>query len=272
MNWHVDATTARHYAARTTDVSTSASVEAHLSRCDECRTLVGGSIDDDLLAAVWYEVDAILDTPTVSVTERALRRMGCSSTDARIVGATTQARWSYAAAVALSVFIAAWTVRYGDEAVFSAFLLIAPFGPLVATAASFGRWADPVHAVVGTTPTSTWRILLVRTAASVVPAIVVTGVCSLLLRNHGWAAMAWLLPALALCVGALALSSWVDVERAVIAEGALWLTLPLLTRVGAVDIVAAMTNGVQWASLFVLIVAAAVIGVRHTTFDYWEAR
>ena len=167
MTWHVDTEAARHYANRRLDSTAAASVESHLLACDVCRAKVGNEVDDGVLSFVWSEITDALDRPRLGWAERLLRRLGCSDTTSRIVVATTAARWSYAVAVAMSVAMAIMASRSGDDRSFEAFLMLAPIGPLVATAGAYGRWIDPAHALLSTTPTSTLRIVLIRTVASV---------------------------------------------------------------------------------------------------------
>ena len=215
MTWHVDAMTAAHYSVGATDAADAASVEAHLMACDECRTVMNAYADDAVLAAVWADVNDTLDAVHLGWIERALRAVGCSDVTSRIVAATTRARWAYVFVVAFNVFVAFASAQSVDsDAVFLVFLLLAPLGPLVAVAGAFGGWADPCHAVLRTVPTSTLRLTLVRTVAGVVPALVLTAAAVPWLADRGWLAVGWLLPALALAVVTLALSTWIDVERA----------------------------------------------------------
>jgi len=155
MTWHVDEQSAQRYVARRLDSASTSSIESHLLVCDRCRATVGGAVDDDLLSFVWSEISDALDRPQLGWAERTLGRFGCSDTTSRIVAATTRARFSYVIAVAISVAMAVVAAQSGGDRAFGAFLMLAPIGPLVATAGAFGRWSDPAHAVLSVTPTST---------------------------------------------------------------------------------------------------------------------
>jgi hypothetical protein len=271
MTWHVDQMTAAHYSVRGTDAADAASVEAHLMACDECRTMMNGYADDAVLAAVWADVNDTLDAARLGWIERALRAVGCSDATSRIVAATTRARWAYVFVVAFNVFVAFATARSGDpDAMFVVFLLLAPLGPLVAAAGAFGSWTDPCHAVLRTVPTSMLRLTLVRTVAGVVPALVLTAAAVPWLADRGWLAVGWLLPALALAVVTLALSTWIDVERAAIVVGGVWIAVPAALHLPVHDLLDAFAWPVQVVSAVAAAVGALVTITRQSKFDYRE--
>jgi hypothetical protein len=268
MSWHVDHATAERYAQRELDATSSASLEAHLLVCAECRATLGAAAQDPVLGELWTAIVDTIDRPRLGWIERFLLALGVSEVSARIVGATSRARWSYLLAVALSLLFAvlAW---HSDRALpFGMFLVLAPLGPLVATATAFGRWSDPVYELVATVPTSAMRLLLVRTAAAVTPAMVLTSISLPWVADRGWLAVAWLLPALALALGALALSSWIAVEPAALALGGAWVAAPLALRFDIGDLLALLGGPVQVASLIAAACAGAVTVVRHSAYDY----
>lgn len=271
MTWHLDQTTAHDYVCKTTDGVASASIEAHLVSCPHCQALVASTVDpelDALLADVWERVDEVFDRPRIGLTERALMAAGCTDTTARIVAASSRARLSYLAAVVTSVAIAIAAARSGRDAVFGMFLVLAPIGPLIATAGAFARWADPIHELLRSVPTSAWRIALIRTATSVVPAILLTLVTVPILDERGWLAAAWLLPSLALSVSTLALATWITIEPATLVVGSAWLVTPLLLRPQAVELVDSIAGPLQIVALAVVVVGVAVVAVRRTAFEY----
>jgi len=271
MSWHLDAATATRYAGRTSDPATAASVEAHVMACDQCRTMVNASVDDVALAAVWADINDTLDAPRLGWVERALHAAGCSDATSRIVAATTRARWAYLFVVAFNIFVAIGSSRSGDaDAAFLLFLVLAPLGPLVATAGAFGRWSDPCHTVLRTLPTSTLRLILVRTVAGVVPAVVLTAATLPWLTDRGWLAVGWLLPALALALVALALSTWIDVERAALIVGGVWVVLPVALRVPVHEMLDVFAGPVQIVSTVAAAAGAAIAVARQSKFDYRE--
>ena len=270
MTWHLDPSTAEAYVRRTADVATAASVEAHVVGCTSCQTLLS-TVDPTLdawLAEVWTDIDEVLDRPRIGAPERALRALGCSETTARIVAASSRARWSYVTAVVLSVAVAFSAAHSGRDATFGLFLLLAPIGPLVATAGAFGRWADPLHPLLGSLPTSPWRMALVRTAASVVPAIALTSISIPMLGERGWLAVAWLLPALALCVSTLALATWISVESASLVVAVAWLAVPIVLRLHPAELIDAIGGRGQVVAIVIAVAASALVTVRRDTFAY----
>lgn len=269
MTWHFDASTVAQYRDRSVDAAVAASVEAHLMECERCRGLIAESVDDRLLSFVWDEIEDELDRAHLGLIERTLVALGWSDATARIVAATTRARWSYLFVVAFSVLVAvsSSTAPHSDER-FIAFLLIAPLGPLVATACAFGRWVDPAHALLRTLATSTWRMVLIRTAAAVVPAVALTALATPWLIERGWMAAAWLLPSLALALIVLALSSWIDVELATLVVGSAWIAVPVGLRFPVSDLIGAFGGPIQIVSLAVGGGAAMIAIVRRTRFDY----
>lgn len=271
MTWHVDDESAVRYAARQLDSTTASSIESHLFACERCRGIVGGAVEHDLLSFVWSEISDVLDRPHLGWAERMLRRLGCSDSSSRIVSATTRARFSYVIAVAISVAMAVVASKSGGDRAFGTFLMLAPIGPLVATAGAFGRWSDPAHAVLSVTPTSTLRIVLIRTAASVVPAIALTALSVPVLLDRGWLAIAWLLPTLALALGALALSSWLDLEIAWLIVFGLWLSMPFVIRVPAGELIDVFGEPIQIASIAVAAIGTLTMVLRRSNFEYWEA-
>ena len=269
MSWHVDEVTAARYVERTIDPAVAASIDAHLMACDECRATMNASVDAVALAAVWAGINDTLDTPRLGWVERALHAAGCSDVTSRIVAATTRTRVAYLFVVAFNVLVAVGSSRSGDaDGTFLVFLLLAPLGPLIATASAFGRWADPCHTLLRTLPTSTVRLILVRTVTGVVPAVVLTAVALPWLADRGWLAVGWLLPALALSLLALALSTWIDVDRAALIVGAIWLAVPVALRIPVHEMLDAFAGPVQVVSAVVIAAGAAIAFARQSKFDY----
>lgn len=271
MTWHIDETSAARYAARGLDATGAASVESHLLACDECRATVAGQVDSLLLDEIWLSLTEALDQPTVSWFERVLERIGCSDVTARVVGATTRARWSFLVAVSCSLLLALIAAQSPHEQFFGLYLIVAPLGPLVATAGAFGRWSDPAYAIVTTSPTSSLQIMLVRIVASVLPALALTALTVPWVIDRGWLAIAWLLPSLALASGALALSAWIDIERAAIGLGIAWLVPPMLLRLQLHGVLELLGAPAQLISVLALVTAVGVITTQRDTFDHWEA-
>lgn len=261
MAWHLDNPAAQAYAARSTNAAVTASIEAHLLSCSSCQAIMA-SLDEptmgELIADVWVNVDELLDRRAIPVVERALRRFGCTETTARIISVSARARWSYLAAVGVSVAMAFVAARSGNDQAFEAFLLLAPVGPVVATFGSFNRRTDPLQSLMNSVPVSPWRIALLRTIASVVPAIGLTAIGVPILYERGWLAAAWLLPSLALSMCVLALATRISIESATFVAGVCWLSVLLLLRLRQVDLLSAFGGQIQVAA-FVVVAAIAVL-------------
>jgi hypothetical protein len=271
MSWHVDEVTAQRYASRRIDPVHAASVESHVMACDDCRARIGDAVDGPVLDAVWAALTERLDEPRLGIVERTLVRLGCSGANARIIAATSRARWSYLLAVGLSLVLAAIASRTPTDEYFGAFLVVAPLGPLVAVAGAFGRWTDPLYEVARTAPTPSLRILLVRTVAAVAPALVLTTLSIPWLLEKGWLAAAWLLPAMALTLGTLALSSWLQIETAAIVMGASWVGALLTPRLRVPELLDLFAGPVQIVALAVAVASVAVTALRRSSYDYQEA-
>jgi hypothetical protein len=269
MTWHVDAVTADRYASRQIDPTTAASLESHMMVCSGCRALVGEAVDGPVLDIVWAALTEQLDEPVLGLVERTLVRVGCTEATARIVAATSRARWSFLLAVAFSLLLAVIASRTPYEDYFGAFLIVAPLGPLMA-AAAVGRWSDPLYEVTLTAPLSSLRILLVRTAAAVTPALVLTALSIPWLLERGWLAAAWLLPALALTFGALALSSWMSIETAALTVGGSWAAVLIGLRLPVAELLDLFAGPLQVVALTVVAGSVVVTVLRRSSYGYRE--
>ncbi len=270
MGWHLDHTAAEAYVTRSTNGAVTASIEAHLVSCSSCQALVATMEEPamlQLVADVWAKVDDVLDRRRTPAIERALRRVGCTETTARIIAVSARARWTYLAAVTVSVAMAFVAGRSGNDQAFEAFLLLAPLGPLVATVGAFNRRTDPLHSLMRSVPISPWRVALLRTIASVVPAIGLTAVGVPILYDRGWLAVAWLLPSLALSMCVLVLATRVSIESATLIAGVSWLSIPPWSRLRQVDLLGAFGGGIQIGSLVVVAGIAILLAVHRQRLD-----
>ncbi|MEV5593932.1 zf-HC2 domain-containing protein [Streptomyces sp. NPDC052496] len=114
-------------------------------------------------------------------------------------------------------------------------LALAPVLPVAGVAFSYGRHADPMHEISAASPSGGLRLLLIRTAAVLgVSLPLLTAVSSFLPGTPGLpAAPAWLLPGLALTLGALALGSYVGCRTAAGVVAAGWTAAVLLPVLAA---------------------------------------
>lgn len=228
--WHAPEDVLARYAFRPEDVDdvTAMSVEAHLLACADCRTRLGSAVDPALLSQSWDAVADRIDRPRRTPAERFLHLLGVSEVNARLVGATRglQVSWllSVAGLVAAMVVIALQSGRAGF------FLIVAPVIPVVAVAGVFAPGADPVGEAGAATPMSGWGLVLRRVLSVLCPTLVVLGLGAVALPGLSLAGAAWVLPALGLTLGALALGTWLRVEVAAATVATGWLVALWLAR------------------------------------------
>ena len=273
MSWHISPSTATEYVGQRRSGSGVASIEAHLLTCSECRRLtaeVAAATHESLLGVVWQRVNVALDAEQRPWSERALTRVGVSTETARLLGATSRARFSFVLATLLTVGIALTAAQSDRDAQFGIFLSVAALGPLISTVLAFGRRVDPAHALVSTAPTSVWRIVLLRTVASFFPALAIISLASLIVRERGWAAMAWLLPGIAMAVVSLALSTWMSIEHAAFGLAIAWIGGPFALALPASELIDAAAGPVQFIALGAATLAALVITNRRSYLDVRE--
>ena len=88
--WHADADALRELAEGGLGPVLAASIEAHLMRCDDCRTALNvqefACVDGDLECA-WTGVRDRIEPGTPGVVERLLRRLGFRSEQLRLLSA-----------------------------------------------------------------------------------------------------------------------------------------------------------------------------------------
>ena len=89
-----------------------------------------------------------------------------------------------------------------------------------------------------------------------------------LVGDRGWLAVAWLLPALALSLVALALSTWFDVEVVSIVVASCWFAVPLVLHLPVDDLLDLMAGPIQIVSIASGGAALVTAIARHTRFDY----
>ncbi|MER7680352.1 zf-HC2 domain-containing protein [Streptomyces sp. NPDC096934] len=214
----------------------------------------------------------------------------------RIVWAAGPAlRGAWAGAVLL-VALGALALAYGGGSGGARPLLlaVAPVVPVAGVALSYGRYADPLHEIVATSPSGGLRLLLTRTAAVLAVSVPLLTAAGLLLPAAGPrlpqspAAAAWLLPGLALTLAALALSGFTNCRTGAAVVGGGWLlalTAPVLTAGGPGA--AATGSGVtarlsqqlslyftgastQWGWAAAAVLCALLVTARRTAYDRLE--
>jgi signal transduction histidine kinase len=185
---------------------------------------------------------------------------------ARLLAATPSLRWSWLAAAAIAVGFSTWAAHAGERGVLI-FLILAPLVPVGGVAAAYGLWMDPMHDLARAAPTTDFTLVLIRSTGVLVATAVIIGVGAALLPGTDWTAVAWMLPALALTLTSLALSTFVPMHRAAIAVAALWLVTIVLTESRSPRAFAAF-RGPGQAGFFVVVVASSVVlALRHERLE-----
>ncbi|MFF0309494.1 zf-HC2 domain-containing protein [Streptosporangium sp. NPDC004379] len=236
--WHLPAGLTEGYVAGRLDAAQVMSVESHLTRCGRCRAAV--PYEREWLAESWAAIEDVVGRPRPRLAERVLHRLGVPGHLARLVAATPALGRAWLTAVTLVLAFAVVSARLAvrDPDAVLAFLAAAPVLPLLGIAFAYGPRVDPVHEAQAATPLSGPRLFLLRAVAVLAVAFALTGVAALLLPRPsvpGGSGAAWLLPALALSLAALVLSTRVSPLVAAAALAAAWWGAVLVCGVAAGD-------------------------------------
>lgn len=259
MSWHLDDDLLDTYAeGRPMAPALTASVEAHLERCASCQGRLAPAVDPARLDAVWAQVVDAVDAPRVPLLERLLLRVGVAPDTARLLAVTPSLQLSWITGTAVALTLGLLAAHSGDDGV-AVFLALAPVLPVAGVAVAFGPRTDPLHEVAVAAPYSSYRLLLVRTAAVVATTLVLAVPAAALLPSHPLVAAAWLLPALALTCTSLALATRVDPLVSSAALSATWLVLALSGLRPDGDPLVVATPAPQLLCLVLSLAAGAVL-------------
>ena len=241
----------------------AASVESHLLACPDCRTTVGEGVAPARLARLRLELDDRLDARQRPWSERVLVRCGFHEADARALLAAPSLRWAWWLAVVaagLLGLLVSGDTRDPD----AVFLVLAPVVPLAATAAAYAPALDPAFALVAATPYRTMRLLLARSLAVGVTAMLGVAGAALALPARDLTAVVWLLPAVALTLLVLALAPRVGAGAAAALVGGAWLVgVASLDRQGVS--VGWISDGAAQVGSGLLAVCALVVLARQSS-------
>lgn len=267
MTEHTDLATLDRYATAALDPIRSASLEAHLIGCETCRAALAERTSlTARLDRIWDDVLDEVDAPPCGPVERALRAVGVTEHTARLLAATPALHLSWLLAVAVLLTFAVVAAHAAPRG-FVAFLALAPLLPLAAVATAYGPGVDPTYEVGMAAPLSSFRLLLIRTAAALSASIALVGLAALTLPGIPWSAAAWLLPSLSLSTGSLALAAYVNALWASGGIGLGWLVVVATMASGRTPAEAVLGGSAQvvWALLTVL--AVLVIAGRRDAFE-----
>lgn len=230
IDTHLEPDVLEGYRDLTVTAATAAAVECHLMACERCRnelaTLGVATADARLLPdadLMWERVLDEVDRPRVTVVERAMRRIGIPEATARLLAITPALRVAWlvgVVAVGVLAQIAA-EVEGLDPAVL---LALAPLIPVLGVATAFGPVTDPTYELGLSTPTSGFRLTMIRTAAVLATTLPLLVVTSVAVDGVSVEPVAWLLPCLMLVAVTLALATWFTIEVSALVATVGWLT------------------------------------------------
>ncbi|HEV2370878.1 MAG TPA: hypothetical protein VGS19_01805 [Streptosporangiaceae bacterium] len=254
------------------------SVEAHVPGCAVCQRSMAGT-DPERVARNRRVLLTRLALPELGLIGRALRRIGVPEHVIRLLSATPSLRRSWLAGMALVLATAvglAHLLAPGPAALVSLpasdtlvpFLVLAPLLPLAAVATAFSARLDPAAALATAAPVPKIRLLCVRGTAVIAAALVPTVLAAFALPGPWWLPEALLLPALAVCVSALAAGTVAGMLPGAVAAGAAWVAAAVGTGLADGSPVKAFGPVGQVAALAVLLGAAAFIVARRDRLDF----
>ncbi|WP_028066315.1 zf-HC2 domain-containing protein [Solirubrobacter soli] len=270
MSWHVEPALLAAYARGDVDTADAYSVEAHVVGCESCQATVGTLVSPLRLDAAWNEIVDRLDAPRPRLAETLLERLGVRADVARLIAVTPAFTLSWFGAVAIALAVAV-VGSYQGERGLVVFLCVAALAPVAGVAATFARGIDPTHELSLAAPTSSVRVLLLRTVAVVTTTVVVTAVAALALPGLAWTASAWLVPSLALTLSSLALATYVSHLTAFGTVAGLWVAGTIAGAARPGDALAVFDGGSQLAFAALLAVATVVLVRRGSRLDGWSA-
>ncbi len=275
--WHVPPSVLTRFALDpgAADDVTGASIETHLMSCPSCRGSLTTAAAPAAVALSWDAVADRIDRPRPSPVERLLERLGLRGDLARLVVATPALQLAGLVAIAGLAVAASVLSRSADAG--GPFLVLAPLVPLAAVAAVFTPAADPAGETGVATPLHGAGLALRRAAFVAGTTVVLLGLAALAVPGVGLESAAWVLPALALAVGSLALGTWWRVEHCAGGLAIAWATV-----IGSVRLVEGrsivlretvlFSPSGQFAALALVLVAAAILTARSDRYATLEAR
>lgn len=268
MSWHIESAVLREYTDGTLAATQQFSVEAHLMACARCRSVLARFVDHEALGRSWEAVESATSAPAPKGVERALVGVGVSEHVARLLAATPSLRRSWLLGIG-AVLALAVGVANGASSGYLFFLAVAPLLPLAGVAAAFGPGVDPTYEIGLAAPMRSFKLLLIR-AAAVLVATIALGLVAGLFVPQSWAALAWLLPSLALVTSSLALSTWIQPIRAAVGTALVWGAVVVLVASSASSSVAvrsAFVGRVQVAVLLVALATGSLVAERREIFE-----
>lgn len=275
MTWHAPPDALVQFAQTPEDLDDvmAASIEQHLVACATCREAVASAADRVALGRSWAEVADVIDQPVPTLVQRLLRRIGVPDHMAQLVGATPQLRFAWLATTVLLAAAAVATAH--DMGSDTPFLIVAPLVPLGAVLITFLPAEDPGGEAAVATPLHGAGLLIRRVIAVLVPTFAILGLASLAQPEVSGTSALWVLPGLALAMGALALSTVLRASTAVAVLALTWIGVVTLAgiadpRASSISSTGVFTTTGQLFSLVVALSAATWLYARRDAFSTME--
>jgi hypothetical protein len=233
--WHPPESVLQGYVDGHPTALSGASVEAHLVACSQCRTAVRDAVPTDRLIRVRAGLEDRVDALGRPAFERLLVWLGLQEVDVRVLLATPALRAAWWMAVVAATGLGVLNLRNGRDPE-ALFLLLAPLVPVCTTALAYAPGLDSAFWHVAATPYSTTRMLLARSLAVGATALLGTACAALVLPDRDMTSVAWLMPAVAMTLTALALCPRFGAVTASSVVGAAWVSFVVLLRREGVDV------------------------------------
>ncbi|MFE9018871.1 zf-HC2 domain-containing protein [Streptomyces sp. NPDC007808] len=306
--WHASDDLVTRYADGSLPEPDAWSLERHLESCGSCASRVSGAVRltpagpvlaelrEAVLGAAPRDARAAAGAPAPAPesvrlpdgTPTRVRRRGVLAVGSRLTrmlwaaGPAVRGAWSLAV-LCVALGAVALARGAGFEGARPLLLAVAPVVPVLGVASSYGAHADPLHEITAATPSAGLRLVLIRTAAVLAVSLPLLTSAGLLLPSSGApAAVAWLLPGLALTLATLALAAWIGIRAATALTGGGWLCAvlaPVLTAPGRpltrlAEQLSACLDGApaQGAWAGAALVCAALLAARRPDFGRAQRR
>jgi predicted anti-sigma-YlaC factor YlaD len=273
-SWHADARLLTEYLQGSTPAAVSASVEQHLVRCGQCRDGVRELSDPVPLQAIWDSIVTEVSTPAPSRLETLLRRLGLPDRDAVLVRSAPAVQGAWMLGILLCLLFATIAAASGAAYGSLLFLWTAPLVPVLAVAMSFGPHADPSWELAVSSPTSSVRLILLRSGAVIATAMPLSAIAGVIVPGSSLDSIAWLVPSLAGVALTLALATWWPVTHAGAGVALVWTVVSGLaaadgyrSSVGSAT-AHLLSAGVLPVYLVIAVVAGAVLAVRSDRLSH----
>jgi hypothetical protein len=264
VTWHLEQETVRRYQSGVIDRVGSASVEAHLKSCAECRSLL--AVDEEWVDRSWMGIADRVEPGRPGSAERVLTLVGVPGWMARLVSVSPALRMPFLLALLLVTgFAVAASNSNPANDTYRIFLMVAPLLPVAGVAVAYGRLVDPAFEMTMVTPVNTLRLLMIR-AATVLTVAICLGLISwpLVPAPTSVGASAWLIPSLGLTLATLALASRFEMWLSGAVVGGGWVAAILLASSGDIDFFAPDS---QLVHAVLVGLSAVVVLLRRTSYD-----